>query len=76
MAYQMAYQTGSGKGLPPPFRADEFSQILIIYVKIHQIHVANFQGRHFLTKKKPAGMPTHRTGLDNIKNPLKSIKVN
>ena len=49
----------------------KFDQIFTIYVKNHQIHVENFQGRHFLRKKKPAGMPTHRTGVDNIKNPLK-----
>ena len=45
------------------------------YVKIDQIHVEHFQGRHFLRKTKPAGMPTHRTGVDNIKNPLKLIKI-
>ena len=34
-------------------------------------------GTSFSQKKKaPAGMPTHRTGVDNIKNPLKSIKIN
>ena len=27
-------------------------------------------------KKNPAGMPTHRTGVDNIKNQLKLIKIN
>ena len=48
-------------------------QILTIHVKNNQIHVGNFQGRHFLRKKSPAGMPTHRTGVDNIK---KSIKIN
>ena len=30
-------------------------QILIIYVKNHQIHVEIFQGRHFLRKKSPCG---------------------
>ena len=30
----------------------------------------------FSEKKNPAGMPTHRTGVDNIKNPLKLIKIN
>jgi len=30
----------------------------------------------FPDKKNPAGMPTHRTGVDNIKNPLKLIKFN
>ena len=54
----------------------KFDQILTIYVKNHLIHVQNFQGRHFLRKKAPAGMPTHRTGVDNIKNPLKSMKIN
>ena len=49
----------------------KFVQILIIYVKIHKTHVENFQGRHFLRKNKPAGMPTHRTGVDDIKNSLK-----
>ena len=29
----------------------------------------------FLEKKAPAGMPTHRTGVDNIKNPLKLIQI-
>ena len=29
----------------------------------------------FPEKKAPAGMPTHRTGVDNIKNQLKSIKI-
>ena len=46
-------------------------QILTIYVKNHQIHVEKIQGGHFLRKKNPAGMPTHRTGVDNIKNSLK-----
>ena len=50
-------------------------QKMSIYVKHHQIHVKTLQGRHFLRKKNPAGMPTHRTGVDNIKNPLKSIKI-
>ena len=50
-------------------------QILIIYVKNHQIHVKKIQGRHFPRKKNPAGMPTHRTGVDNIKNPLKLINI-
>ena len=54
----------------------KFNQILTIHVKKHQIHVENFQGRHFLRKKAPAGMPTHRTGIDNIKNPLKFIQIN
>ena len=54
----------------------KFDQLLIIYVKNHKIHVGNFQGRHFLRKKNPAGMPTHRTGVDNIKNPLKLMKIN
>ena len=27
-------------------------------------------------KEKPAGMPTHRTGVGNIKNQLKYIKIN
>ena len=27
-------------------------QILIIFVKNHKMHVENFQGRHFLRKKK------------------------
>ena len=55
----------------------KFDQTLTIYVKNHQIHVEHFQGRHFLRKKTPAGMPTHRTGVDNIKihqNQLESIK--
>ena len=30
----------------------------------------------FSEKKAPAGMPTHRTGVDNIKNPLKFMKIN
>ena len=51
-------------------------QLLTIYVKIHEIHVKKIQGRHFLREKKPAGMPTHRTGVDNIKNQLKLIKIN
>ena len=29
----------------------------------------------FQTKKNPAGMPTHRTGVDNITNPLQLIKI-
>ena len=55
---------------------------MTIYVKIHKLHVDNFQGRHFIRKKNPVGMPTHRTGVDNIKNPVKknnpfkSIKTN
>ena len=53
-----------------------FDQILTIYVKNRQIHADNFQGRHFLKKKAPAGMPTHRTGVDNTQNPLKLIKNN
>ena len=28
----------------------------------------------FSEKKAPAGMPTHRTGVDNVKNQLKLIK--
>ena len=51
----------------------KFAQILTIYVKNHQIHVENFQGRHFLRKKNPAGMPTHRTGLEISQ---KSIQMN
>ena len=62
--------------MPKTHLVYNFDQILTIYVKNHQIHVENFQGRHFLRKKSPAGMPTHRTGVDNIKNPLKSIKIN
>ena len=55
----------------------KFDQIFTIYIKKFQIHVQNFQGRHFpRTKKAPAGMPTHRTGVDNIKNSLKLIKIN
>ena len=50
--------------------------MLIIYVKNHQMHAEKIQGRHFLRKKAPAGMPTHRTGVDNIKNPSKLIKIN
>ena len=53
-----------------------FEQILTIYVKNHQIHVEQIQGHHFLRKKSPAGMPTHRTGVDNIKKSLKSIQIN
>ena len=30
----------------------------------------------FSEKKKPAGMPTHRTGVDNIKNQWNSTKIN
>ena len=41
----------------------KFDQIFTNYVKNHQIHVGNVQGRHFLRKKKTAGMPTHRTGV-------------
>ena len=26
-------------------------------------------------KTSPAGMPTHHTGVDNIKNPLQLIKI-
>ena len=50
-------------------------KILTIYVKNHQIHIENFQGRHFLRKKIPAEMPTYRTGVDHIKNPLKLIRI-
>ena len=49
------------------------AQILTIEAKNNSIHVENFQGRHFLRKKAPAGMPTHRTGIDNTKNPSKLI---
>ena len=52
------------------------NQILTIYVKNHKIHVEKIQGRHFSENKAPAGMPTHRTGGDNIKNQLKLIKIN
>ena len=52
-----------------------FDQILIIYIKNHQIHVEKIQERHFPRKKKTVGMPTRRTGVDNIENPLKSIKI-
>ena len=54
----------------------KFSQVLTIYCKNHQMHVKQIQGRNFLRKKAPVGMPTHRTGVDNIKNPLKIIKIN
>ena len=54
----------------------KFEQILTIYVKNHQMHVKKIQGRHFLRKKNPAGMPTHRTGVDNITKPLILIKIN
>ena len=30
----------------------------------------------FSENKAPAGMPTHRTGVDNIKNPSKFMKIN
>ena len=53
----------------------KFDQIYTIYVKHHQIHVKKIQGRHFLRKKSPAGMPRHRTGVDNIKNPLELIEI-
>ena len=29
----------------------------------------------FSEQKAPAGMPTHRTGVDNIKNPVKLINI-
>ena len=41
----------------------KFDKILIIYVKNQQMHVDNIQGRHFLRKKNPCGMYTHRTGV-------------
>ena len=47
----------------------KFDQILTIYVKNHKIHVEKIQGRHFLRKKNPVGMPTHRIGVDNSNNP-------
>ena len=53
----------------------KIDKILTISVNKYSMHVENVQGRHFLRKKKPAGMPTHRTGVDNIKNPLNSIKI-
>ena len=53
----------------------KYYQILTKNDKFDKIHVENFQGRHFLRKKTPAGMPTHRTGVDNIKNQLKSMKI-
>ena len=42
----------------------------------HNIHVENFQGRHFPRKENPAGMPTHRTGADNKQKQLKSMEIN
>ncbi len=39
-----------------------FDQILSKYVKKHQLHVGNFQGRHFLRNKKSTA-PHRRKGL-------------
>ena len=36
-------------------KTTKFEQILTIYVKNHQMHVENFQGRHFLRKRSPCG---------------------
>ena len=44
--------------------------------KINKYMSKNSRDVIFSEKKKPAGMPTHRTGVDNIKNPLKLIKIN
>ena len=51
-------------------------QILMKYVKIDQIHVKKSRDVIFSENKAPAGMPTHRTGVDNIKKPLKLFEIN
>ena len=51
-------------------------QILTIYVKKYKYMSKIARDVIFSEKKAPAGMPTHRTGVDNIKNPLKSIQIN